>query len=230
MTFSLLHPCRSRVERSWHCMTEWILRAGKGIDLEVIISIDASDPRRDAFLKTYEGFQVIVNDNHNAVQAVNRAADVATGDVLIVVSDDFTCQQDWGLRVQRAIKGHRDFVLKTADGIQPYIVTLPILDRKYYERFGYIYPEVYRHMFRRHRIHACRGLVRADRHPSGHPFPAQPLFEHPRKKTAPERRGNFTGRRYFRRGKKNIFGEGTEQLWNEAERIGYFKRGTQTVA
>lgn len=226
MTISLLHPCRSRVERSWNCMSEWILRAGKGIDLEVIISIDESDPRRDDFLKVYEGFQVIVNPNDCAVQAVNRAADVSTGEVLIVVSDDFTCPPDWGERIQRAIKGKRDFVLKTADGIQPYIVTLPILDRKYYERFGYIYPEVYRHMFRGHRIYPCRGPFRPHHHPSGHPLPAQPLFKHTRKKTPPERRGNFKGRRYFRRGKKDIFGQGEKQFWTDAKRTGHSKRGT----
>lgn len=145
MRFSILHPCRSRVEKSWNCMSEWILRAG--VDLEVIISIDSNDPRKDEFLKVYEGFQVIVNDNDNAVMAVNAAAKVSTGDVLIVVSDDFQCPKDWGKSVERAVKGRRDFVLKTADGIQPYIVTLPILDRRYYDRFGYIYNPVYSHMF-----------------------------------------------------------------------------------
>lgn len=145
MQFSLLHPCRSRVEKSWHCLSEWITRAG--IDLEVIISIDANDPRKGEFIAQYEGFTVIVNENDNAVMAVNAAARVATGDIMIVVSDDFACPKEWGKMIERAVRGRRDFVLKVADGIQPYLVTLPILDRAYYNRFGYIYDPRFRHMF-----------------------------------------------------------------------------------
>jgi len=145
MKVSILHPCRHRVEKSWFCMSEWILRAG--VDVEAIISIDSSDPRKDEFLKIYEGFNIIVNDNNNAVQAVNQAAKVATGDVMVVVSDDFTCPSDWGTAIERVTKGHKDWVLKVYDGTQEWLITLPILDRTYYERFGYIYPEVYEHMF-----------------------------------------------------------------------------------
>jgi len=38
-------------------------------------------------------------------------------------------------------------VLKTFDGAQRWIVTLPIMDRMYYAQKGYIYYPSYRHMF-----------------------------------------------------------------------------------
>ena len=46
-----------------------------------------------------------------------------------------------------AVKGKEDFLLKTDDGLQKTLVTLPIMDRKYYERFGYVYHPDYSHMF-----------------------------------------------------------------------------------
>ena len=37
--------------------------------------------------------------------------------------------------------------MKTWDGTQGWIITLPIMDRTYYNRFGYIYYPEYLHMF-----------------------------------------------------------------------------------
>jgi hypothetical protein len=37
--------------------------------------------------------------------------------------------------------------LKTQDGIQPWIITMPVMDRKYFDRTGYIYHPSFDHMF-----------------------------------------------------------------------------------
>ena len=37
--------------------------------------------------------------------------------------------------------------MKTQDGGQPWIITLPILDRTYYNRFGWIYNPRFEHLF-----------------------------------------------------------------------------------
>lgn len=146
LTFSIIHPSRSRPEESFGCISKWIARAGK--EVEVIVSIDSDDVHKDAY-KTYYSrpVKVVESDNRSAVDAVNVAAQESTGQILIVVSDDFDCPKNWALILEKHLRGRKDFVLKVYDGIQKYIVTLPILDRAYYNRFGYIYHPDYRHMF-----------------------------------------------------------------------------------
>ena len=110
---------------------------------EYILSLDHSDP----LLSEYDIPCAIINDNKNAVQAINKGAEHATGDILIVVSDDFDCPRNWDLKLLEVIDERHDFVLRIKDGLQNYLVTMPIMDRVYYERFGYIYYPEYQHMF-----------------------------------------------------------------------------------
>jgi len=86
--------------------------------------------------------------NKSAIEAINNAAKHATGEILIVVSDDFDCgEYGWDERLLSELSGKSDFVLKTRDGIQPTLVTLPVVDRVWYERYGYIYHPGYKHLY-----------------------------------------------------------------------------------
>lgn len=151
MRFSLLHPSRSRPNKSFDTTQSWLNSAvGKNFDL--IVSIDENDPYKDQYLNIYSNFnqhkvKVIVNKNTSAVDAINNAAKAAEGDILIVVSDDTGALHGWDKILNSAIGTHTDFVLKVYDGIQDWIVTMPILDRVYYNRFGYVYYPEYQHMF-----------------------------------------------------------------------------------
>lgn len=147
MKFSLLHPSRQRATKSFNTIQQWLFRAGQHTEVELIVSIDNNDPQKHLYEKLYSGLKVISNDNRSAIDAVNRAAEIATGQVLIVVSDDFECPRNWAITLDRILRGRHDFLLKVNDGTQQYIVTLPIMDRVYYNRFGYVYPPAYRHMF-----------------------------------------------------------------------------------
>lgn len=146
MKISIIHPSRSRPHKSLQTVSDWILRAGK--EVEVIISIDVDDPHKQEYLDLYQArFPVYIGENRSAVDAINAGAKGATGDVFIVVSDDFACPNNWALILEKFLRNKRDFVFKTNDGVQNYIVTLPILDRSYYNRFGYIYNPAYQHCF-----------------------------------------------------------------------------------
>lgn len=113
--------------------------------MELIVSLDADDPMLDSYKRIYP--EVVIHTNRSAVDAVNLAATKATGEIMIVVSDDTECPASWDLVIKRAVAGQSDYVLKTFDGVQQWIVTMPILDRAYYNRFGYIYHPSYRHQF-----------------------------------------------------------------------------------
>lgn len=145
MKFSLIHPSRSRERKSYATISKWYDRLyASGEVVELIVSCDSDDPQLRDYKDSYKT-DVLINDNRSAVDAINNAAKIASGDVFIVVSDDTDCPMHWDKILFDAIGESKDFVMKTDDGIQRRIITMPIMDRIYYERDGYIYNPIYTH-------------------------------------------------------------------------------------
>lgn len=149
MLISLIHPSRGRVQKAWKTYCNW--EDCKGVvRIEHLLSVDYGDKylmEYDRKFKSSAFTKFFVSDNRSAVDAINHAATKATGDILVVMSDDFEAPQDWGRNIIEQTQGKIDWIAKTPDGIQKWIITLPIMDRVYYNRFGYIYHPDYLHMF-----------------------------------------------------------------------------------
>ena len=145
---SILHPSRGRPEQAFLAMCQFTDQLSHTIDYEYILSVDSSDISKYDYIDQGFGptYKKIVNDNHNVVQAANQAAKVATGDILLLMSDDFLAFRNWDIAIVEALKG-KSGVLKTFDGVQKWICTLPILTRDYYDEQGYIYHPSYEHCF-----------------------------------------------------------------------------------
>lgn len=150
-TFTLIHPSRGRPIQAWNCMYRWIDSCSPYNKLEYILSIDSDEaPRYFHVVKRMKGeinLRVVIWDNSNIVQALNRGAKYSTGDVLIYVSDDFECPPNWDIEIQKRTVDRDDWVLGVYDGLQSETQTISILSRKYYERFGYIYYPKYISMY-----------------------------------------------------------------------------------
>jgi hypothetical protein len=116
-------------------------------NVEHILSVDQDDKALEDYYRLFKGWNIIVNENRSAVDAINEGAKISQGRILIVISDDFDCPAAWGKQILDTTVGKRDWIMKTPDGIQKRIITLPIMDRSYYNRFGYIYFPEYRHMW-----------------------------------------------------------------------------------
>lgn len=145
VTISLIHPSRGRGRQAAETSKKWMGRVGDGVDMEYFLCVDDDDRHNyDAF---FPDEWVFPHKNRSAIDAINFGAKISTGDILIQIADDFDCPQDWGLKIIEATKGKTDWVLKTQDGIQKWIITLPIMDRAYYDSFGYVYHPDYLHMF-----------------------------------------------------------------------------------
>lgn len=144
-TISLIHPSRSRAEIASRQSRSWLLAAGEPIDY--ILSIDTDDPQLAQYDGYFQSRRFICNGNRSAIDAINNAAKQATGDIIVVMSDDFDCPPQWATALLRLTEGKTDWIAKTPDGIQNWIITLPIMDRAYYNRFGYVYYPEYKHMF-----------------------------------------------------------------------------------
>lgn len=143
-TISIIHPTRHRSKQAFETHSKWMSLAESFYNIEYILSVDTDDPFD--YEKIFWQAHVLRSDNKTAIEAINRGAEIAEGDLLLVVSDDFDCFEHWDTALLRSLRGREDFIVKTQDGIQKTLITLPIMDRKYYERFGYIYHPDYLHM------------------------------------------------------------------------------------
>lgn len=164
MKISLLHPSRGRPEKSLNTAIDWVEKAGTKVEL--IVSLDNSDPSCKRYEKSYMNFHLlqeydrchnydghkdIYNDNTCVVEATNHAAKEAKGDILIYLSDDFKCPDNWGQLILKEFENeNRPLLIKVDDCLQKFevpVLTIPIMNRALYERLGYFWHPSYKSMF-----------------------------------------------------------------------------------
>ena len=143
---SLIHPSRGRPELAHKTAKKWIQSAG--VEVEHILSLDTSDAQLGAY--TAIDLQCI-SDNSNVVQATNTAVKKALGDILVYLSDDFDCFDNWGVAIENEVKNFGPlWLLKVDDCLQKFdvpVLTIPIMSRGLYNRLGYFWYPEYRSMF-----------------------------------------------------------------------------------
>lgn len=147
MTFSIIHPTRSRPKQSFDTISKWLKRASNPADVEVIAIIDESDPLKYEYFKLYGPGQIRLSKESTSVAAVNIGANVARGNIFVVIGDDQDVPTLWDTRILNYTKGKTDWVLKVRDGLQNKLITLPIMDRTYYNRDKFIYHPDFLHLW-----------------------------------------------------------------------------------
>jgi len=146
MKISVVHPSRGRVNMASETMGKFLGKASYADGIEYLLMCDTTDPDIAQYQYRF-GRRSIALPNKSAIEAINNGALHSTGNLIVVVSDDFDCPQNWDTMLLSALQGKSDYLVKTQDGIQPTLITLPIMDRAYYNRFGYVYHPDYKHMF-----------------------------------------------------------------------------------
>lgn len=149
-SISIIHPSRNRPEMAANTARKWLACAKDAGRIEYILSLDYDDGMKEDYRKAFRTMPGVVFHffgNRSAIDAINVAAEISTANLLVIVSDDFDCPMNWDEMLLIALEKESDFIVKTKDGCQPWIITLPIMDRAYYNRFGYIYYPEYSHMF-----------------------------------------------------------------------------------
>lgn len=149
---SLLHPSRGRPEKSLLNSQEWIDKAG--CEVQIVVSIDDNDPTSTKYWDNYEYMprvSLLEGVHTSVVDATNHAARYAKHDILVYLSDDFKCFDNWGLAVQKEFQGeNRPLLIKVDDCLQKFdvpVLTIPIMNRSLYERLGYFWHPGYKSMF-----------------------------------------------------------------------------------
>jgi glycosyltransferase involved in cell wall biosynthesis len=143
---TLLHPSRGRAEKAHATAKRWLDLADRPV--EHILSLDWDDAANYQHL---DWPKVIMNRNTSVVEATNKAAKEAKGDILLYLSDDFDCFPEWDLAIEKAVKDFPPmWLLKVDDCLQRFdvaVLTIPIMSRPLYERLGYFWHPEYKSMF-----------------------------------------------------------------------------------
>ena len=147
---SLIHPSRGRPKKAVDTAIKWVRNSGIDVtQIDYILSLDSSDPKLNEYWIEWDC--EIIKDNKSVVEATNRAAVESKGDILIYLSDDFDCPNNWAQLVIEEFKGATGpMLLKVDDCLQKFqipVLTIPIMNRELYELLGYFWHPDYQSMF-----------------------------------------------------------------------------------
>lgn len=153
MTITLLHPSRGRADKALDVVDYWLKRSGlhPSTPFEYLVSVDFSDPQLDSYKELMPPESLWVADNKSVVDATNLIAQRSRGDILIYLSDDFKCPDNWGSLILKEFEGVTEpMLLKVDDCLQKFhvpVLTIPIMNRALYEKLGYFWNPLYKSMF-----------------------------------------------------------------------------------
>ena len=164
MKISLIHPSRGRPEKAKAVYEYWMAKSSGNADIEHILSLDISDPTSESYEVFGINSKIIINHNNSVVEATNQAAKCSTGDILVYLSDDFKCPENWDeliisefratdptfLKEDGFFGEESPAILKVCDCLQKfnrYIITIPIMNRLLYKLLGYFFNPLYKSMF-----------------------------------------------------------------------------------
>ena len=152
MKFSLLHPSYNRPELCLSSYLQVLTRCDMIDNMEHIVSLNANEPQLNRYTELLTGVKntkLIVRPSVNCVQALNEAAKVCTGDILVYMCEDFVFPNHWDTSIKDLSKGKLDddWVMWAFDGFRKDLMCLCILSRKYFNRFGYVYYPEYSSMY-----------------------------------------------------------------------------------
>lgn len=151
---SLLHATRGRWSQAIGAMNMWMARAANPAAVEHWFAIDEDDVESREKLRRFRC--VLSKASTYSVGAWNKAASVATGDVLIQIADDFEPPPNWDAMILQALEadkyplsGHlfNEKVLRVSDGCRTDgLLTMAIVTRRWYEKHGLFHVE-YRNVY-----------------------------------------------------------------------------------
>jgi hypothetical protein len=138
MKLSLLHATKRPIEGK-KCQQLWLERAENAANIEIITAIDADDEAcKQAFPNAVLSYGVGV------CPAWNEAAKHATGDVFIVVDDDFEPCFGWNEVICSYMAKGADILHVGDKHRKDQLMCHPIFSKRYYDTIGYVWHPAFR--------------------------------------------------------------------------------------
>lgn len=153
-TFSLVYTS-VRPDRIPLVVDEWACKS-KLKDFEVVITVDANDPKSkeaaDRVTDRHPNVSVYVQESEpfNCVKGWNLAAEKAVGRVIVQLTDDFSPPPEWDQRLLELAPAdwiNGEYAVHVNDAYVRDLMTLAIVTRKRYARFGYLFYPGYESIF-----------------------------------------------------------------------------------
>ncbi len=146
-------PTRGRPAQALSALAKYRSMAGMRVAIEVVIDNDDQDMLRPEVMQRLAalGCIVTVGCHGNKVEACNGGR-VSDWDILVLASDDMVPVVDgYAMRIAAAMEQHFphfDGAVFFNDGYQKSnLCTLPILGRRLYAQFGFVYDFAYKSLF-----------------------------------------------------------------------------------
>ena len=118
---------------------------------QILVSVDELDESMFGMEEKYKNNSKVVfckGVNNNKIFAINRDVNLFTDwDILVNMSDDMVFTQNGFDDIIRAEFDNLEQCLHFPDGNTTAIITMSILGRKFYDRFGYVYHPDYVSLF-----------------------------------------------------------------------------------
>jgi hypothetical protein len=151
-------PTRDRYDQFFSALDNYYRKLSHQVPYHFLISCDSDDQvmnseRTIKRLKTYPHLSYYFSNNSSKIAACNNDIEKHLDfDILILASDDMMpIAQNFDLIIARYMQYFYptyDGILHFNDGFQGvYLNTLPIIGKKFYDRFGYIYYPGYKSFY-----------------------------------------------------------------------------------
>jgi hypothetical protein len=155
--FLIKFPTRARFEKFFNVLDLYYSKLSKEYPYHFLITCDMDDPVMNcaearARFRHYPNLTACYGNSKSKVEACNGDMDKCPEfDILILASDDMIPVADGFDKIIAQYNQQHfpdyDGILHFSDGVHPGMNTLPIMGRKYYESFGYIYYPEYISLF-----------------------------------------------------------------------------------
>ena len=148
-------PSRERPQKFRDCLANIIDTVSSTDNLMIVATLDSNDESMkwaDGINKPF--FKAIYGESNNKIHAVNRDMSKINFDwkYCVLMSDDMLfVMKDWDLVLDKYFNDYKDQELilhSPTDNLHgDRIITMPIFNRKWYDRWGYIYHPSYISLF-----------------------------------------------------------------------------------
>jgi hypothetical protein len=160
MKILIKFPTKNRFDKVKECVDRYIQLANDVSNIQFLFTLDIDDitPRSDYnalvdYINQKCFAQSIYGNSSSKIDAINRDMDILydSWDILLLASDDMVPIQSGydNVIIQDMTNNFPDTdgVLWYSDGFRNDIITLSVMGKKYYERFGYIYHPSYKSFY-----------------------------------------------------------------------------------
>ncbi len=156
MLITLLHPSYGRPSKAFKALKHWKATASGNNKIQHILALDYRDSNKAGYLlnaRSEPELNITLADSYCVVDATNRAAKMATGEVFVYMSDDFECTDGWDQQIVDFVNNNdlngKPYLLRANDNYQSEydVLTIPIMSRSLYEELGYFWQPEYKSMF-----------------------------------------------------------------------------------